>query len=90
MVTGDLDDGVVFNHVLTFSGEQLFLGRQAITEAFAELNDLTPAKLKKLLKLAEVNKELEAQLADAKLELEKFEAFKAKMEDAGLAYRELV
>lgn len=90
MVTGDMGDGIAFKNVLSLSGETLFIGRQAITEAFGELHDLTPAKLKKLLKLAEENKELLAQIEDQKRELAKFEDFKARMEDAGLAYRELV
>jgi hypothetical protein len=91
MVTGEMGDGVVFSsqYILDSTGQELFIGRQALTEGFALLSGITPAQLRKLEKVTAENKELKARIAEQQDKLAEFEAFKARMEEVGLIYREL-
>jgi hypothetical protein len=68
--TGDSGDGVLFPGVQSLSGRPIFIGRQSIIEAFAELHDMTPARVKKLI--AGTDK-ASIQVNEANLKAEQFE-----------------
>lgn len=84
-VTNQVEDGVTFPNANPFGFEEvLFLGRTAITEAFAILNDLTPAKAKNLTKAAQENKELKARIAELEAQLAKWDEWREKAENLGM------
>ncbi len=89
MVTGEPGPGIVFNHIRTLTNEFVFVSDTVITEAFAEISGITPAKLQKLLKADEEVKRLNGVLETMKRNQEHTDTFFARMEEAGLVIREL-
>lgn len=83
-------DGVSIHNIDLLSGEQCFVSRQVIYEAFAELSGLTPAKLRKLLKADERVGELEAEVEELASRLVQWENFEVALNGAGLVVKELV
>lgn len=84
-VTRLVEPGVTFPNADPFGFEEvLFLGETAIREAFAILNDMTPAQAKKLVKATQENKELKERIRELEAQLAKWDAWQEKAEDLGL------
>lgn len=90
MVTHAHSDGVVINNIQTVTGELCFVGRQVIEEAFCEIVDTTPAKLRKLLAATDKVAKLEKQIEALNKKLAGWEAIGQTLEDAGMVIKELV
>ena len=89
MVTGEIGPGIIFRNIDTVTGEYAFVSRQVIYEAMAEVTGLS---VDKLLKLADGQRELvSVKKKNKQLEekLLKWNAIADKMEEAGIAIREL-
>lgn len=61
-----------------------FIGETAIVEAFGVMFDLTPNKVRQLIKAAHETKELRARVKELEGELDKWHQWQAKAEDLGM------
>jgi hypothetical protein len=86
--TGKEEPGVVFPGIEPAEASYCYVGRSSLYEAVAALNDIPVKRVVQLLGGDKKSKDritlLEAEVAELSEKLDKFEAFSAAAEEAGL------